>query len=170
MSNKAIYTGYTLKIEGLDSLNRWLKEADPKLKRALQKGLKDAMSPVLNQARANARYIQDDGTYAESLSIASRSSGSQYVLKSTDVAAGVKEFAKPGAMRLVGKSSRSSTQRARFRAGLGLAPGLRAVRVGVPHRANPPRVMVKAVESSTQNIMDRIDSRIDELLKEVERG
>lgn len=168
--SKVIFTGYTAKVDGLDSLVRWLKESDPKMLRALRKGLKEAMSPVLEKARANARFIQDDGTYAESLSVASRSNGAQYVLKSIDVAAGVKEFAKPGAMRLVGKSSKSSTQRARFRAGLSLAPGIRAVRVGVPHRANPPRVMIPAVEGSTGDILDRVDKCLEDTLKEVEHG
>ena len=140
------------------------------MQRALKKGLKESMDPVLQKARANGRYIQDDGTYAESLSIASRSGGAQYILKSTDVAAGVKEFAKPGATRLVGKGSRSSTQRARKYAGQGLGPGLRAVRVGVPHRANKPRVMIPAVEDSAKEVEDRVDKCLAEVLKEVENG
>ena len=167
---KTVYTGYTVKVEGLDSLLKWMKESDPKMQRALKKGLKESMDPVLQKARANGRYIQDDGTYAESLSIASRSGGAQYILKSTDVAAGVKEFAKPGATRLVGKSARSSTQRARKYAGQGLGPGLKAVRVGVPHRANPPRVMVKAVKDSEYTTKARIEARLAEVLKEVENG
>jgi len=168
--SKVIFTGYTARVDGLDSLMKWAKEADTKLKKALQVGIKDAMTPVLEKARANARYIQDDGTYAESLSVASRKGGSQYVLKSTDVAAGVKEFAKPGAMRLVGKSSKSSTQRARFRAGMALAPGIRAVKVGVPHRANPPRVMIPAVDGETFEVVDRVNKRIDEVLRGAENG
>ena len=159
-----VFTGGTVQIEGLDSLMRWAKEANPKLRRAMGKGIKDAMSPVLQKARANGRYIADDGTYAESLSVASRKSGSQYVLKSTDVAAGVKEFAKPGAVRRLS----SSTQRARLRAGL--PTGTRLVRVGVPHRANPPRVMVSAVEDSTGDIVDRVDAAIERVLKEAENG
>ena len=167
---KTVFTGYTVQVEGLDSLLRWMKESDPKMQKALRKGLKESMEPVLQKARANGRYIQDDGTYAESLSIASRASGAQYVLKSTDVAAGVKEFAKPGATRLVGKGARSSTQRARKYAGQSLAPGLRAVRVGVPHRANKPRVMIPAVEGSAQEVEDRIDKCLADVLKEVENG
>lgn len=167
---KTVFTGYTVKVEGLDSLLKWMKESDPKMQRALKKGLKESMDPVLQKARANGRYIQDDGTYAESLSIASRSGGAQYILKSTDVAAGVKEFAKPGATRLVGKGSRSSTQRARKYAGQGLGPGLRAVRVGVPHRANKPRVMIPAVEDSAKEVEDRVDKCLAEVLKEVENG
>ena len=168
--SKPVFTGYEARIEGLDSLSRWLKESNPKLKKALVRGLKEAMSPVLQKARANGRFIQDDGTYAESLSVASRAAGAQYVLKSTDPAAGVKEFARPGATRLAGKGAKSSTQRARKRAGEQLAPGLRAVRVGVPHRANPPRVMISAVEGSTQEVVDRIDKAMADVLREVENG
>lgn len=167
---RTAYTGYTVQIEGLDSLLRWAKDADPKMQRALKRALKESMGPVLEEARANGRYIQDDGTYADSLSVGSRASGAQYVLKSTDPAAGVKEYAKPGAMRLVGKSSRSSTQRARLRAGMPLGPGLRAVRVGVPHRAMPPRVMIAAMETESPAIKNRVDSRIEEVLKEAENG
>lgn len=170
MSNKTIYTGYTVQVEGLDSLMRWAKDANPNLQKAARRGLKEAMKPVLEHARAWARYIQDDGTYAESLSIGSRANGAQYVLKSTDVAAGVKEFAKPGAVRLVGKGARSSTQRARLRAGLAIGPGLRTVRVGVPHRANPPRVMIHAVEQGQGEIVDRIDECLEKVLKEAENG
>jgi len=163
MALKAAYTnGLGVTIEGLDDLMAWLKESDPKMKRALTRALKDAAKPVLSKARANGRAIQDDGTYAESLTIGSRKSGTQYVLKSTDPAAGVKEFAKPGAVRL----SRSSTQRARQRAGLSTG----GVRVGVPHRANPPRVMVAAVEDSTQEIIEGIDAALADVIAEVANG
>lgn len=167
---KTAFTGYTVEVRNLESTMRWLAQADPKLKKALQRGLKEAMSPVLQKARANGHRIQDDGTYASSLSIASRAGGTQYVLKSTDVAAGVKEFAKPGATRLVGKSARSSTQRARKYAGQPLGPGLRAVRVGVPHRASPPRVMVQAVKDSEHETMARIEARLADVLNEVGNG
>ena len=168
--SKTVFTGKTVQVEGLDSLVRWLKDSDKKMLRGLRKGMKEAMSPVLEVARVNARFIQDDGTYAESLSIGSRSNGAQYVLKSIDAAAGVKEFAKPGALRLIGPSSKSSTQRARFRAGMPLSPGIRAVKVGVPHRAHPPRVMIPAVENSADEVLDRVDKCLEEILKEVEHG
>ena len=168
--SRTVFTGYTVKVEGLDSLMRWMKDANPKLHKAMRKGLKEASKPVLEKARANAHFIADDGTYANSLSLGTRKGGTEYVMKSTDVAAGVKEFAKPGAVRLVGKGARSSTQRARLRAGLAIGPGLRTVRVGVPHRANPPRVMVKAVEDSADEVKDRVDECLARVLKEVENG
>lgn len=161
MAVKAGYhEGLGITIEGLDSLMAWLKESDPKMKRALTRALKEAANPVLQKARANGRAIQDDGTYAMSLAIGSRKSGTQYVLKSDDPAAGVKEFAKPGAVRL----ARSSTQRARQRAGM--ATG-RQVRVGVPHRANPPRVMVAAVDDSRDEVIEGIDKALADVISEV---
>ena len=148
--SKNVFTGYTVEVKGLDSLMNWLAHADRKLEKAMRAGLKDAMSPVLERARANARRIQDDGTLADSLSIATRKSGVQYVLKSTDPNAGVKEFARAGA---VGRTEK-----------------WRGKRVGVPHRANKPRAMVPAVEDSADEVKKRITERLEEVLKEAERG
>lgn len=145
---KTVFTGKTVQVKGLDSLLRWMGKANPKLQRAFKRALKEAVSPVLDRARANARRIADDGTFAESMSVASRASGAQYVLKSDDVAAGVKEFARPGAVRRRGE-------------------GRGRVRVGVPRRANKPRAMVKAVEDSAEEVQERIDERLAEVLDEV---
>lgn len=158
--SKNLYTGYTVEVKGLDSLMRWLKYADPKLQKAMKKGLKDAANPVLEKARANARAIQDDGTYAGSLSIAQRAGGIQYVLKSSDEQAGVKEFAKPGAVVVTNRAHSERTQRMIAN----------RARVGVPRRANPPRVMVSAVEDSADEVKRRIDERLAEVLREVEHG
>lgn len=162
--------GSTVEIKGLDSLIKRFGAADPKLKRALIQSIKESAQPVLKRARSNAERIADDGTYMSSLSIASRKGGTEYVLKSTDVAAGVKEFAKPGATRMVGKSSKSSTQRARRRAGMAVAPTIRFVRVGVPRRANPPRVMVRAVVDSRGEIVENVTQAMAKALDEVANG
>lgn len=158
--SRTMFTGYTVRVEGLDSLLRWMKTANPKLEKALRRGLKEAMSPVLDKARANARRIQDDGTYADSLSISSRKSGAQYVLKSTDPNAGVKEFARPGAVMV---KSRANTERSRMMVAA-------HAKVGVPHRAHQPRVMVPAVADSAKEVKSRIEERLAEVLKEVEHG
>lgn len=146
-------------IEGLESLMRFLRNADPKLKKAMQKGLKEAVSPVLERARSKAWSIADDGTYASSLSIASRKNGVEYVLKSTDVAAGVKEFARPGA-----RYKPKSTDRRRNARNMSSFP------VGVPHRANKPRAMVPAVEESQQEVIDRISVFLERALEEAHNG
>ncbi len=142
-------------IDGLEELITFLKSADPKLKRGVQKSLKEAMSPVLTKARANASAIADDGTYSSSLSVASRRGGMSYVLKSTDPAAGVKEFARRGATY----RPKSTDKRRNARK-------MRSFPVGVPRRANAPRVMVRAVEDSTDEILNRIDSALEQVLEE----
>jgi len=188
--SKAVFTSGTVEIKGLDNTLNWLSHADGDLEKALKEGLKEAAAPVLRRARANAHYIQDDGTYAASLSLSSRRNGALYVIKSNDPAAGVKEFAHEGATRLVGPGAKSSTQRARKRAGLplgtssrrskivrerekaGLEPGyeMRVVKVGVPHRANPPRVMLKALDESRNEVAAMMEKRIADVLKEASNG
>lgn len=158
--SKTMFTGWTVEVRGLDSLVNWLHHADPKLERAMRAGLKEAASPVLDRARKNAVRIQDDGTYAGSLSIASRKGGSQYVLKSTDPQAGVKEFARRGAVMV---KSRSGTERSRRMVAA-------HARVGVPRRANAPRAMVPAVRDSADEVRRRMEERIERVLKEVENG
>ena len=160
MSSKTLHTGYAVEVKGLDELMNWLKHADPKLEKAMRKGLKEAVEPVLEKARANAKRIQDDGTYAGSLAIASRKGGVQYVLKSTDPNAPVKEFAREGAVMV---KSRAGTERSRMMVA-------RHARVGVPHRAHQPRVMVPAVQESADEVRSRIEERMAEVLKEAERG
>ncbi len=157
---KTMFTGYTVEVKGLDSLLNWLRHADPKLEKAMRKGLKDAMEPVLRRARANAKHIQDDATYAESLAIASRKKGAQYVLKSTDPNAPVKEFARPGAVMV---KSRTNTERSRKMVAA-------HAKVGVPRRANAPRVMVPAVQDSAKEVRERIEECMAKVLKEVENG
>ncbi len=159
MSNKTMFTGYAVDIKGLDDLLAWLKTADPKLQKALKKGLKEAMSPVLRKARANAHSIQDDATYAGSLSVASRKSGVEWVLKSDDPAAGVKEFAKHGA----------TVTRSRARSPRSLTMLALHSRIGVP-RGMPPRAMVPAVQESEAEVKNRIETALAEILDEVGNG
>lgn len=143
---------YMVHMPGLSTLMRFLKDADPQMRKALQQGLKDAAQPVLTRARANARKIADDGTYANSLSIRSGSTGS-VVLRSNDVAAGVKEFAHRGATYVPQPTDKRRNARK-----------MRSFPVGVPRRANHPRVMVPAVNDSITEVRDRIDARLEEVL------
>ena len=144
---------YSVSIDGLDSLMRFLKDADPQLRKALQQGLKDAANPVLTLARANARRIADDGTYANSLSIRARANGG-VVLRSNDEAAGVKEFARRGATYKPKPSDKRRNARK-----------MRSFPVGVPKRANQPRVMVPAVNDSIDEVKSRIDAKLEEVLR-----
>ena len=141
-------------VDGLEELMTFLKSADPKLKRGVQKSLKEAMSPVLINGRANASAIADDGTFASSLRIASRMNGMTYSLKSTDPAAGVKEFAHLGATYRPKPIDKRRNARK-----------MRSFPVGVPRRANAPRVMVRAVEDSTQEVLNRVDAALERVLE-----
>lgn len=161
MTPEAIYSNGQLKIhiEGLKELIQWLKESDPKLKRGLAKGLKQAAQPVLQKARANASRIADDGTYAASLSISARQNGAQILLKSSDPQAGVKEFAHVGSRYAV-----KSTDKRRN------ARKMRYFPVGASRRANPPRVMVPAVNDSVEIVKENISQALEEVLKEASNG
>ena len=108
---------------------------------------------MLTRARANAQRIADDGTYANSLSIRSRSNGN-VVLRSNDEAAGVKEFAHRGATY----KPKSTDKRRNARK-------MRSFPVGVPKRANQPRVMVPAVNDSIDEVKTRIDAQLEMVLR-----
>lgn len=151
---------YKVHIDGLASLMRGLKRAEPAMNKALKKALKEASAPVLKRARANARAIADDGTLEGSLSIASRKGGAMYVLKSTDEAAPVKEFAAPGAI-----ATRSYKRTPRS-----LSMVDKGSRVGVPRRANAPRVMIPAVSDSAEEVKSRIDEAIEDTLEGLVNG
>ena len=143
---------FRVSMDGLDALMRFLKDSDPHMRKALQDGLKDAAQPVLARARANAQRIADDGTYAGSLSIRAYANAT-VVLRSGDVAAGVKEFAHEGARYRPKPTDRRRNARR-----------MRSFPVGVPHRANPPRVMVPAVNDSVEEVKSRIDAKLEEVL------
>lgn len=146
---KVLFTGMTVEVKGLEATLLWIERVDPKLQKAFKRGLRESVEEaVLPKARAKASRIADDGTYAGSLSVSSRANGAQYVLKSTDRNAGVKEFANPGATYRYG-------------------PGRGRTRVGVPRRAAKPRAMVPAVEESAERVLSRIDERMAEILDEV---
>lgn len=150
---------YYVEIEGLQDLMKWAKDADKDLKKAMSKGLKTAATPVLEKARANAQVIADDGTFAQSLSISQRKNGSQYVLRSTDPAAPVKEYARIGAKTRTSKGTPLADARLAKRSG-----------VGVPLRANAPRVMIPAINDSVDEVKAQMEKAINEVLEEAGRG
>lgn len=149
---------YTVNVEGLDNLMAFLKESDPKMRKGLQAGLKDAGQPVLSKARANARNIARTGDFERSLSLRSGVKGALY-LRSNDEAAGVIEFAKQGATYKPKATDKRRNARKMLR-----------FPVGVPHRANPPRAMIPAVNDSVDIVRDRIAMRLEEVLKGAENG
>lgn len=142
-----------ISIDGLSSLMRFLETSDPRMQKAIRDGLKEAASPILTRGRANGRAIADDGTYAESLSISVTSRGN-IKFRSTDPAAGVKEFARVGATYVPSPADKRRNARK-----------MRRFPVGVPRRANPPRVMIPAVEDSVEDVKTRIDLKLEEVLR-----
>lgn len=144
-------------IDGLSDVLKFLKKADPELEKAVFSALKESASPVLSKARSLASRIAGDGTFRNSLSITSKKAQCQVLLRSSDPAAGVKEFAHPGA----------KTRSARSGSALAKARLLRRSGVGVPRKAGQPRVMVPAVNDSIEDVKARIE---DALERTLERG
>lgn len=142
-----------VRVEGLDTLMRFLKDSDPQMREALKRGLRESAAPVLGRARANASRIADDYTFGNSLSIRAYASG-KVVLHSRDEAAPVKEFARLGAKTISSKGTPLANARLRKHSG-----------VGVPRRANQPRVMVPAVNDSAEDVKSRIDAKLEEVLR-----
>ncbi len=148
-----------VEVKGLDVLMSSLKNANSDLYKAMRKGLREvAKDPVLSDAKSNASRIADDGTYESSLSVSSRANGSKWLLKSTDEAAPVKEYAHTGARTSYFYSRNGKTY---YR---------KNVRVGVPKRANAPRVMVPAVNDNVDEIKSKIDLLLEAELEEVANG
>ena len=148
------FGNFAVHIDGLSTLLRYLETADPKLEQGIKDALRAAAQPVLSKARANASGLSDDGTYSSSLSIASRKGGSQWVLKSDDPTAPVKEFARIGAKTITSKGTKRADARLAKHSG-----------VGVPRRAHAPRAMVPAVNDSADEVKDAIDSELARILE-----
>lgn len=155
MSITTINDGRLVRVNvgGLSSLMKTLKESDLEMHQAMQRGLAESARPLLAKARANAERIADDGTYASSMSIVVRQSGG-IALRTTDPAAGVKEFARPGAVY----KPKSTDKRRNARK-------MNSFPVGVPKRANQPRALYPAIDSEYQALASRIAQKIDEVLK-----
>lgn len=148
------FGNFAIQIDGLSTLMAFLKTANPELQKGMRKGLKEAVQPVLVRARGKAAAFADDGTYAASLSVGSRANGATWVLKSSDEAAGVKEFAHIGAKTISTKGTPRANARYRMHSG-----------VGVPRRAHAPRAMVSAVNEETENVKSRIDACLAQVLE-----
>lgn len=149
------YGNFAIRIDGLDRLMKFLKTANPELQKAAKRDLKEAVSnPILPDAKRRAGSIADDGTFAASLSVASRANGASWVLKSDDPAAPVKEFARIGAKTISSKGTKRANARYRKRSG-----------VGVPRRAFAPRAMVPAVNENVDEVKSRIDRELEKIME-----
>lgn len=161
MNTETVYFGsgefgnLAVHIDGLAEVLSFLRKADPELEQEVFCALKESASPVLSKARSFASRIADDGTFRNSLTIASKKAQCQVLLRSNDPAAGVKEFARPGAKTRSAKSG-SALAKARL---------MRRSGVGVPRRAGQPRAMVPAVNGSVGEVKARIEAAIERTLR-----
>lgn len=147
------YIGETIHVEGLAETLKFLRRVDPELEKAIFNALKDSANPVLSRAKSNASKIADDGTFRDSLSIAAKRAGIKIQLKSNDPAAGVKEYARRGAVTIKSKGTALANARLAKKSGVGVPAG------------NPPRVMIPAVEESIEEVKARIDAAIERIFK-----
>lgn len=153
------YGNFVVQMEGLDVLMRAFAQSDKAAQQGIKSGLERAGRPVLSQARANARRIADDGTFAAKMSIRFRANASRMVLYNNDPAAGVKEFAKRGARTITSKGTPRADARLRMRSG-----------VGVPRRAGAPRAMIPAVNSNVETTSALIDAEVSRAFEAIFHG
>lgn len=153
------YGNFVVQMEGLDVLMRALAQSDKAAQQGIKSGLERAGRPVLSQARANARRIADDGTFAARMSIRFRANASRMVLYNSDPAAGVKEFARRGAKTITSKGSPRADARLRMRSG-----------VGVPRRADAPRAMIPAVNDNIETTRALIDTEVARAFEAIFHG
>lgn len=153
------YGNFVVQMEGLDVLMRALAQSDKAAQQGIKSGLERAGRPVLSQARANARRIADDGTFAARMSVRFRANASRMVLCNSDPAAGVKEYARPGATY----RPRSDDKRRNARK-------MRTFPVGVPRRADAPRAMIPAVNSNVDTTRALIDAEVARAFEAIFRG
>lgn len=153
------YGNFVVQMEGLDVLMRALAQSDEAAQQGIKSGLERAGRPVLAQARANARRIADDGTFAARMSIRFRANASRMVLYNSDPAAAVKEFAKRGAKTITSKGSPRADARLRMRSG-----------VGVPLRADAPRAMIPAVNANVETTRALLDAEVSRAFEAIFHG
>ncbi len=151
-SQSGSYYTQRVEVQNIDTLLRWFSKVDPELEAAVKDGLKEAAEPVLTAARAHARAIASDGTFANSLSLRVYKRG-VVKLKSTDVAAGVKEFAKRGAKTRTSKGTPLANARLAKKSGVGVPAG------------DPPRAMCKAINENINAVANNIEDRLDRVLR-----
>ncbi|MEC4294047.1 hypothetical protein [Adlercreutzia shanghongiae] len=153
------YGHFVVQMEGLDVLMRAFAKSDKAAQEGIRGGLERAGRPVLASARANARRIADDGTFADRMSIRFRANASRMVLYNSDPAAGVKEFANRGAKTRTSKGTPRANARLRLRSG-----------VGVPLRAGAPRAMISAVNDNVEKTCDLINAEVSRAFEAIFHG
>lgn len=136
----------SVEVINLEETIKALRSVDKGAASMLLSEIRKLAKPTLAKARGYAGSLGANGTgrYAGSLSLKTRGSGVAWV--STDPAAGVKEFANPGAVVLTGP-----------RAGK---------RAGVPLGSNPPRALLKAVLEDQEKLIQDLNKAVDRYVGE----
>lgn len=136
----------SVEVINLEETIKALRSVDKGAASMLLSEIRKLAKPTLAKARGYAGSIgvNGSGRYAGSLSLKTRGSGVAWV--STDPAAGVKEFANPGAVVLTGP-----------RAGK---------RAGVPLGSNPPRALLKAVLEDQEKLIQDLNKAVDRYVGE----
>ena len=139
--------GVRIEAKGLEETIRALKSINKDILREFKRGLKDDARPILADARSNAQAIARTGAYASSLAMRAIANGIR--IQSNDPGAGTIEFANAGAVYLSGRR-------------MGLP-------VGVP-AGSPPRALVKAVIDNEDAVVDAVETRIEQTIREYLNG
>ena len=136
----------SVEVINLEETIKALRSVDKGAASMLLSEIRKLAKPTLAKARGYAGSIgvNGSGRYAGSLSLKTRGSGVAWV--SNDPAAGVKEFANPGAVVLTGP-----------RAGK---------RAGVPLGSNPPRALLKAVLEDQEKLIHDLNKAVDRYVGE----
>ena len=137
----------SVEVINLEETIKALRSVDKGGASMLLSEIRKLAKPTLAKAKGYAGSIgvSNTGRYAGSLSLKTRGSGVAWI--STDPAAGVKEFANPGALILTGP-----------RAGK---------RAGVPLGSNPPRALLKAVLEDQESLIQGLNRAVEKYVDEV---
>lgn len=136
----------SVEVINLDETIRALRKVDKGMASKLKSEVRSLAKPTLAKARQYARSIgsSPSGKYAGSLSLRTNANGVAWV--SSDPAAGVKEFANPGAIILSGPR--------------------KGKRAGVPQGSTPPRAMLKAVLEDQDKLIRDLNKALETYVDE----
>lgn len=130
-----------IRVTGLKEALEALGAIDREIPKELKRGLREDAKPLLQAAKGYASGLGGTGAYSASLTMRTVSAGVR--IRSGDPGAGVIEFANPGALAMSGPR--------------------RGKRVGVPG-GNPPRALVKSAIEHEDELRDKAESRIAEVI------
>ena len=136
----------SVEVINLDETIRALRKVDKGMASKLKSEIRSLAKPTLAKARQFARGIgsSPSGKYAGSLSLRTNANGVAWV--SSDPAAGVKEFANPGAIILSGPR--------------------KGKRAGVPQGSTPPRALLKAVLEDQDKLIRDLNKALETYVDE----